>query len=976
MSLGGIGWASTWGTFRDRLAFLLGVSHDGRRDLYMQFGWPKLVLVEQLVALYRRNAIANRIIRAFPQDTWRDCPLVRDEAGDSGERGDKTYSPFVEAVEKFFEKWRVTHRLERVDRTASLGEFGVLLLGFQDGKQLTEPLQKGNAPLLYIQPYAQINCTIGRYNNDPVDPRFGLPEIYTLKTGNPVSGENVAQKRSITAHWTRVIHIAESLEEDDVFGVPRLLPVFNHLLDLEKVLGSSAETFWLNARPGLSLEADPEFSFSEEQLAEYKKQAEEYEHQLRRILALQGVKATNLSAAIADPSTNVESLLKMISGSTGIPERILVGSERGELGGDNDETNWNQRIDQRRNNFATPVILKPFIQRMIDTQNIPIPNGHFWVEWPGNAMSDEKIAQIGLQKTQALAAYVAAPGAEFVVPFTEFRKELLGLPPQPPEDAANNEVDDLLARAQGVSPDQLDQKDAASKMALLAPPSGPGGAGKGPLGKSSPPSGKPGGPPSAPKIALPKANVEAPDITLTLDDLVIMLRMLALQHPDYAARITAVIDAMGEPIHANYNPNHGSDGRFTDGSGVPAALGMGAGILGGKALGERVGQALGMRYTLTTRKLKALFGVFLPKSIAEKLTEKLVVIGAATVGGVYAGSHLPLPGVVGSAYVVSEWAARMLHKVPGGSALVGGIVDSAMWVLNKWSYTSKHYGGGQLGRSVGGPIGMAIGAVVGAISVEKAVHAFERAIGSRPKANFNPNHDPDNGEFTDGPGGSTAPSGASGEPTPARQVINGLGGLAVSLTAGQVGATAAAKTAAGAAARTIGAEIGAEWGGITGGALGGLGSMLAGGPVGSALFGAWGATAGTLLGSTIGGAIGAFIGGSIPFIAGSILGSMAGDAAASVALGVKPINEAIHKVGDVIEHGVHKAGDALHHAHQLHAFIENNDWMFDLGQIMKAAAARDEPRLIDELTKFKEKYQNDPSVLVTLQEALKEGNGS
>lgn len=428
---------------RGALAAFLGRSHGGARDLYDQFGYPKVIQPRELMAMYLRNGIANRIVRSFPSATWRDSPIIRDAAGESGEEGDKGYSPFVASVNSIFERHRVLHYLARADRLSGVGRYGVIVLGFQDGKHPHEPLEKGNHPLMYIQAYSETNTTINTYEVDKRSPRYGRPKQYTVKTGS-LMGDKSSQTTSLPVHWTRVIHLAEFLDEDDVYGTPRLMPAFNHLMDLEKVLGSGAETFWLNARPGLGLFAESDANFSDEALADMKKQATAYDHQLQRILAMQGVTAQQFNASIADPKPNIDTLLDVISGTVGIPKRILVGSERGELSSTQDETNWSNKIDERREHFVSPSILVPFIQKMIETGNIIRPEKKFWVEWPEiGALGAKEEADVGLVRTQMLSAYVSSPGSDLLVPPTEFRTLFLGLEPQSEYQDEVNEFPEL-----------------------------------------------------------------------------------------------------------------------------------------------------------------------------------------------------------------------------------------------------------------------------------------------------------------------------------------------------------------------------------------------------------------------------------------------------------------------------------------------------------------------------------------------------
>lgn len=419
---------------RARFQNMLGLTHGGKRNLYEVFGYPQEITADMLYMLYVRGGIAARIIRQFPQSTWRDEPIIRDLAGSSAEqldprgRTNKSYSPFCEAVEDFFEKYGLWRVIERADRVSSIGRFGIILLGFDDSDNLASPLRAGKSKLLYASPYGEPGVQVTKWDSDPKSARFGMPEQYQVNQSTGMLGSGAPSRVALSVHWSRVIHIAEFLDSDDCYGVPRLLPVYNHLMDLEKVTGGAAETFWLAANRGLALWTEPEATLDEEEIANMKKQAEEFQHQLRRTLVGSGMRAEVLGADAPDSGPTADRLIDLISGTVGMPKRILLGTERGELSSSQDESNWSSRIDERRRNFASPMILKPLVQRLIATGNLPEPEGMFWVEWPDVATLDPvQRSTVVLNKTNALTNYVRSPGVEFVVPMQEFRREFLEL---------------------------------------------------------------------------------------------------------------------------------------------------------------------------------------------------------------------------------------------------------------------------------------------------------------------------------------------------------------------------------------------------------------------------------------------------------------------------------------------------------------------------------------------------------------------
>lgn len=431
---------------RGQLAAFMGYSHDGTRDLYAQFGYPRELDTKAFITMYQREGIATRLIRAFPQATWRDAPLIRDGQGSSSDKEDADYSEFVKAVDNLFEAHQILHTLERADRLASLGQFGLLVLGFRDGMPMDQPLGESQAQLLYAQGYMQDNVTVSQWETDIASPRFGKPTIYTVQTGTWGAQQSSA-KKSFTVHWTRCIHIAEHLDQDDTYGIPRLQPIYNRLMDLQKILGGSSEMYWLNASRGVALTADPDANIDDDALKDMKAQLDDFDNQLRRNLALQGVTATQLQSEVQDPSAIIDRLLDSIAGSVGIPKRILIGSEMGQLASGQDENNWADRITERRKSFAGPCILHPFISKMIVTGNLPEPVEQFWIDWPDSSASPERQANLGNTRTTMLRNYLSTPGAEIVVPAAEFRKDFLGIPAQSEyeESDIDQELEELLA---------------------------------------------------------------------------------------------------------------------------------------------------------------------------------------------------------------------------------------------------------------------------------------------------------------------------------------------------------------------------------------------------------------------------------------------------------------------------------------------------------------------------------------------------
>jgi hypothetical protein len=425
-------------SIRAFLARFMG--YQNRRKLWQAFGYPNIITAADYWDAYKRNGIANRIVKSYPNACWRDGTTVNDDDGSDMDKDSDDYSEFAAAWYELQKANKIYHYLERADRMARVGQFSILVMGFADNSRMSTPLV-GEAELRYMNAYAEKSVTITQWDTDPESERFGLPVLYRVQVDNQndPGSKQVTPNASFVVHFSRVIHVVENPDDTEIFGEPALRPVWNYVIDLEKVTGSSSETFWLNARGGMSIEAAADAKLTAEGIQAMKEQVEEYENQLRRVIAIQGAKVNAIATTVASPQANAELLFSLISGATGIPQRILFGSERGELASSEDANSWESRVDERRQNHCGPMILIPFINRMIETGNMPEPSGDWWAVWPeASAASPEKQADIAVKRTNALVAYANSAADQIVGP-TEFRP-WIGLEPVP--DAGVIEEDD------------------------------------------------------------------------------------------------------------------------------------------------------------------------------------------------------------------------------------------------------------------------------------------------------------------------------------------------------------------------------------------------------------------------------------------------------------------------------------------------------------------------------------------------------
>lgn len=406
---------------RATLMSRMGQQYDDSRKIYQALGYKLVLTYEDYAAYYERNEMAKAIINRPVETTWR---------GEFGviESDDEDETALEKAWKELNDLIPLKQAFTRLDKLSSLGQYGVLFLGFDDAKNsqmFATPVQPGSGrKLLYVKPYGQGNAAITTYDTNTGSERYGLPLIYTL---NIVDASGTTSS-TVQAHFSRIIHVPGEVLESEYLGTPALQVVFNRLMDLEKLVGGSAEMFWRGARPGYQGKVDPDFTMTTEAEGDLKDQIDEYEHNLRRILVNSGVDLQSLAMQVADPKSHVDIQIQMISAVTGIPKRILTGSELGELASSEDKTNWLSLITSRRSEYAELQIVKPFVDRMIKFNAFP-PAGEagYNVQWEDLfAQSDKEQAEVGRTRSESLRNYTLSPTAESVVPADAFYRFFLG----------------------------------------------------------------------------------------------------------------------------------------------------------------------------------------------------------------------------------------------------------------------------------------------------------------------------------------------------------------------------------------------------------------------------------------------------------------------------------------------------------------------------------------------------------------------
>ena len=440
---------------RAALSSLLGKAFGGDRDYYETLGYKLNPTIEDYYTRYKRQDIAARIVEAYPNETWRLHPRIYEDDTEAD-------TPFEAAWTELDRRLRIFHYFRRADILACLGHFSLIFLGLNDVstvEQLENPVVRGEGrDIIYLSVFSELHAKISKLDDNVNSPRYGLPLLYEIDFSRRNKDTRVSSRSPMDTapklvHWERVIHIAQDTLEDEVYGTPKLEGVFNNLDNLIKISGGSAESFWMNAKKDLIAEVAADARLTETEIAALQERMEKYIHNYQRVLGVQGTEIKTLTTQIASPRDAFDVEMELISSRTGIPQRMLQGSERGELACSQDSVSWAEKNMTRQSDYAEPVIVRQFVDRTIMFRVLPTPRSGvdgYTVEWqPLITESEPEKADRRLKTVQAMSQY-ADSNAPWIWPPQEVRELVFEMDPESPyempavTDARESQNDDDL----------------------------------------------------------------------------------------------------------------------------------------------------------------------------------------------------------------------------------------------------------------------------------------------------------------------------------------------------------------------------------------------------------------------------------------------------------------------------------------------------------------------------------------------------
>lgn len=390
---------------------------EGNRKLDEALGYPATLIFSDFYSFYRRNRLAKRLNNLPANECWRKPPVISD--GESKTRFSKEEkeklgnempddTEFIAGLKQIIKKRHLWTYLHRADKLAGIGQYGVLLIGTRSPgptptgqTTFSQPVVPGslNSPddIVFLRALTEDSAQVDtkEFDKNTASERFGLPLWYKVSLGEGLGQQPV--------HYSRLIHIAEELEENELFGVPRLEDAYDMLLALKMVWGAGSEAVWRSAFQKIAASINKETEFGTIEQDALTEQLEALVHGLKQWVYAQGVDSfETIGGDIVDVSSIFDVLISLVSGE--IPKHILLGTQQGELASaQQDARHWSSHINYRRANFCDTVIIRPFIDRLIEYGAVPEPeDDDYLIDWESNFELDEK-QKATVRKTEAEA---------------------------------------------------------------------------------------------------------------------------------------------------------------------------------------------------------------------------------------------------------------------------------------------------------------------------------------------------------------------------------------------------------------------------------------------------------------------------------------------------------------------------------------------------------------------------------------------
>lgn len=354
-----------------------------------------------------REPVAYRVVFTVAHDifdNWFTLKLEGDEKGEESKVFDKQ-------IQTELTRLKAKEELSRMAVFERAYGWAILVLGYEDSAEsLVKPVENAGA-LREVKAYGPTQVMRVDEVKDKDDPRYGLPEIYSIKRAGIAA--------YLKVHYTRVIHFSTRLIDHDWKGKSTLDPVWDDLTTLRNIRWGMGQTMyrtgsgfpditftgaeqediqaWVDAGGFDNWNARTGFVHNEDQLIEFK----------------------GLAGRALDPMNYYLPIMENISAGTGIPLAILRGVQAGALtGSEVNQQEYYGLVSDEQSGYETGIrtlinVIRKFTETETGKQKTDTPQTdkqEFTFEWLGGFELDEKkkaeIEQLEIQTLVAKAQFM------------------------------------------------------------------------------------------------------------------------------------------------------------------------------------------------------------------------------------------------------------------------------------------------------------------------------------------------------------------------------------------------------------------------------------------------------------------------------------------------------------------------------------------------------------------------------------------
>lgn len=333
-------------------------------DSWDSYGYPHELDFYNFYPMYKRNAWAKSVVDRPVDKCWQDNPWILTDKTRKGEELNEWEREF----EEFAEKHHLWAKERELDRMQSIGQYGAMLIEVRDGKSLSTAIGKVRANQVYnFKVVTEGMLEVGDTEQDEKSERYGLPINYYLNE-TQYGDKNPDTNSQLEVHYSRLIVWAEGSVNDGIYGNSALEPVFNTLLNIEKVGGAGGEGSWKSSRGSITMNIDKDANLTtlansfgvklDELQDEIAAQVEDFNRNLDSVLAAQGVDFKPLTLTIPSPDGFMAIYKDELAAGSGIPLTELIGQQVDERSSTENSKQWAGKCESRQNGFLSRSIRK------------------------------------------------------------------------------------------------------------------------------------------------------------------------------------------------------------------------------------------------------------------------------------------------------------------------------------------------------------------------------------------------------------------------------------------------------------------------------------------------------------------------------------------------------------------------------------------------------------------------------------------